>query len=124
MTLIPRATRQCQAITTRLAIERMALGLTQREVADQIGGRQDLISQVESGNRSPYLDTIIAIAGAYGLTVALVAKHQQPWLALSAAELDTIRAAASAQAETPGSSALLRSALAKLAEPAEEADRD
>src|SRR5690606_7888733 len=46
---------------------RKEAGLTQAELAERMGRQQSIISEIESGRRSPRLDTLAAAARALGL---------------------------------------------------------
>lgn len=71
----------------RLALERLIRGLSQDDIARHIGAQQTLISYLETGRRNPYLETVIAVAEALGLHLALVADHHLPLLDLTAAQV-------------------------------------
>lgn len=86
VTLTPRADTARREIGRQLGVRRVLLGLTQRDVANRIASQQGLISDVETGKRTPYLDTVIAIARALGLRVALVDDQQAALLDLTADE--------------------------------------
>ncbi len=57
---------------------RVGLGLTQREVAETARMKQSALSRIESGSRSPRLDTLQRLAGAMGcvLEVELVERTE------------------------------------------------
>jgi transcriptional regulator with XRE-family HTH domain len=52
------------ALAARVAEQRRARGLSQRELADLCGTTQSAIARVERGARPPRLDTLLRIAGA------------------------------------------------------------
>lgn len=54
--------------------KRLALGITQRQLAEKIGTKQSAIARFESGNTNPSLGFIAKIATALGtqLTISLV----------------------------------------------------
>ncbi len=52
------------ALAARVAEERRARGLSQRELADLCGTTQSAIARVERGARPPRLDTLLRMAGA------------------------------------------------------------
>lgn len=63
-------------IGKRLRLARIQAGLTQRETADRLGvSGRGWLSALESGKRSPYLDTVERLAAVYGVSVeSLVAE--------------------------------------------------
>lgn len=60
------------AVGTRLRCHREAAGLSQEAAAAEIGCSQAAISLYESGARNVSLDTLIALARLYGVTVEAV----------------------------------------------------
>jgi transcriptional regulator with XRE-family HTH domain len=61
---IDREGRLWAALATRVADQRRARGLSQRELADLCGTTQSAIARVERGVRPPRLDTLLRIANA------------------------------------------------------------
>lgn len=53
-----------QAIAAQVAERRLALDLSQRELADLCGTTQSAIARLERGQRPPRVDTLMRIAGA------------------------------------------------------------
>ncbi len=49
--------------------KRLAAGLTQKELADKIGTRQSVISNLEGGDANPTLATLHKVAAALGAKV-------------------------------------------------------
>jgi len=49
--------------------KRLAAGLTQKELADKIGTRQSVISNLEGGEANPTLATLHKVAAALGAKV-------------------------------------------------------
>lgn len=47
-------------------------GMTQKELAEKCGVKQENISRIENGDRMPSLNTIQKIANALGLQLALI----------------------------------------------------
>lgn len=72
MTHRRRAHTAVRHLTADLLAMRLARGLTQREAAELIGLRQSDISALERGAHSPYLDTVLALADAYGCDLVLL----------------------------------------------------
>ena len=61
---IDEQSRFWAALAARVAEERRARGLSQRELADLCGTTQSAIARVERGARPPRLDTLLRMAGA------------------------------------------------------------
>ncbi|MPZ99562.1 MAG: helix-turn-helix domain-containing protein [Dehalococcoidia bacterium] len=55
-----------EAVAALIRARKLA-GLTQTELAERMGRQQSIISEIESGRRSPRLDTLAAAARALGL---------------------------------------------------------
>lgn len=53
-----------QAIAAQVAARRLALDLSQRELADLCGTTQSAIARLERGQRPPRVDTLMRIANA------------------------------------------------------------
>lgn len=51
-------------IAERVAERRMAMGLSQRELAELVGTTQSAIARLERGGRPPRIDTLLRIAEA------------------------------------------------------------
>ena len=51
-------------IADRVAERRMAMGLSQRELAERCGTTQSAIARLERGGRPPRIDTLLRIADA------------------------------------------------------------
>ena len=111
-----RAVPQRQALGRRIRAHRLALGLTSRDVAAHIGTSHSRMTSLECATQDGYVGTLIDVADALGLDVALVAEHHLPLLDLTAAEVDALHAAAlGGQPEYDDPH--LRSALDKLTPP-------
>ena len=52
------------AIADKVAEQRMAKGLSQRELAELVGTTQSAIARLERGGRPPRIDTLLKIADA------------------------------------------------------------
>lgn len=112
-----RALPRRQAIGRRLRAHRFALGLSTRDIADHIGAGHNQVTHAETSSRDIYTGTLIDIADAVGLDVALVEAHHLPWLDLTAVELAALLQAAARWGRAWEPSAALRSAIAKLTPP-------
>lgn len=63
-------TRHRHLSPTKLAARRAALGVTQQQLADQIGVTQQLISRLERGDRlDPRTSTSLRLAAALGVSI-------------------------------------------------------
>jgi ribosome-binding protein aMBF1 (putative translation factor) len=51
-------------IADRVAEQRAAMGLSQRELAERVGTTQSAIARLERGGRPPRIDTLLRIAEA------------------------------------------------------------
>ncbi|HEU4754017.1 MAG TPA: helix-turn-helix transcriptional regulator [Armatimonadota bacterium] len=92
-----------QRIGRRLMLERVMRGLTQQDVADDLGVAQGTISAVETGASrgklcNPTIGTAALIATYFGLRLELMAPYHSPLLELSKDEvadvMDLVRSAA------------------------------
>jgi predicted transcriptional regulator len=65
-------------IADRVAERRVAIGLSQRELAELVGTTQSAIARLERGGRPPRIDTLLRIAEALDcdLVVELVPNDQ------------------------------------------------
>lgn len=65
-------------IAERVAERRMAMGLSQRELAELVGTTQSAIARLERGGRPPRIDTLLRIAEALDcdLNVELVPRSK------------------------------------------------
>lgn len=59
-------------ITNTIKERRKALGLSQQEVADSIGMKQQSYQRIENGRSSPTLQTLKKILQALGLGLSIV----------------------------------------------------
>lgn len=64
-------------VVRQLVDRRLALGLSQREVARRAGLAQSIISEGERGNHTPGLDTLTAWADGLGAEVRLVERPKR-----------------------------------------------
>ena len=116
---MPRQTRalpQRQALGRRIRAHRLALGLTSRDVAAHIGTSHSRMTSLECATQDGYVGTLIDVADALGLDVALVAEHHLPLLDLTAAEIQAIAVNVAGWLQL-GDDPTLRSALTKLTPP-------
>ncbi len=58
-------------IASQVAERRLALGLSQRELAELVGTTQSAIARLESGGRPPRIDTLLRIAAALDCDLAV-----------------------------------------------------
>ena len=61
-------------IIGELISRRKALGLSQAELAQKSGNKQQVISRIENKENSPTLKTLVAIANVMGCDIALIPK--------------------------------------------------
>lgn len=66
--LVPR---QLHPLVEQLRARRVALGLRQLDVAERAGVAVQTVVDLERGNGQPWMPTVIAVAGALGLRLAL-----------------------------------------------------
>ena len=92
--ITPEAEARARQLCNRLAIERIARGLTQRDMAAHFGDQQGNVQVIETMKRRPVLPTFISYAWALGLEVALVGEHHLPLLDLTEAEVEALLAGA------------------------------
>jgi XRE family transcriptional regulator, regulator of sulfur utilization len=57
----------CVAIGEAVRAERKRLGWSQEELADQAGLSRAYVTELESGGRTPNLDTLSRLAHAFGM---------------------------------------------------------
>jgi len=63
--------RALYGVTSQLAALRKDQGLTQTQLAERLGRPQSLISEIESGRKSPHLETLVAIARELGRQIRI-----------------------------------------------------
>lgn len=56
-------------IGTKIRIERIKLGISQEELAERADLNKNTIGLIERGEQSPSIDTVQAIADAFGLSL-------------------------------------------------------
>ncbi len=110
----PRAIPQRQAIGRRVRSYRLALGLTSRDVAAHVHMGHHQMTSVETASQDVLLGTLVDIAEAVGLNVALAAEHHLPLLDLTADEVAALADIAGTPAARLFVDPVLRSALDKL----------
>lgn len=59
--------RPAYQVAEEIIRARRDAGITQAQLAERVGKQQSVISQIESGRRSPRLETLASIAVALGL---------------------------------------------------------
>ena len=66
------------AIADQVAERRLALGLSQQQLAERCGTTQSAIARLESGGRPPRIDTLLRIADALDseLTIKLTPRER------------------------------------------------
>jgi ribosome-binding protein aMBF1 (putative translation factor) len=57
---------------------RKAAGVTQAELAERLGRPQSVISDIESGRRSPRIDTLVATARVLGYDLRVTLAPREP----------------------------------------------
>ena len=65
-------------IADRVASRRMAMGLSQRELAERCGTTQSAIARLERGGRPPRIDTLLRIAEALDCELVVELEPRQP----------------------------------------------
>lgn len=63
--------RTPKQIGTHIRRNRKRLGLSQRELGDRAGLRQETISLIENGNAATRMDTMLAVLAALDLELAI-----------------------------------------------------
>lgn len=118
----PRAVDERRAIGRRLRAYRIALGLTNRDLAEHTSASKGQVYAAESATTDIVTGTLIDLAAAVGLRVALAADYHLPLLNLTADEVDALIAAADLWSDHPMIDTFpqLRSALDKLTTSTEE----
>ncbi|MFF0823032.1 helix-turn-helix domain-containing protein [Micromonospora haikouensis] len=94
----PRAHTQRQALGRRLRAHRLARGLTQADVMTHTRTGKAQMYSAENAAQDVTTGTLIDIAAAVGLHVALAGDHHLPLLDLTAAEVQALIVAASSWA--------------------------
>jgi transcriptional regulator with XRE-family HTH domain len=64
-------------VVNALFQRRIELGLTQAEVAQKAGLKQESIARLENGNVVPRLDTVFKVAHALGMKLTAVDQHDE-----------------------------------------------
>jgi transcriptional regulator with XRE-family HTH domain len=64
-------------VVNALFQRRVELGLTQAEVAERAGLKQESIARLENGNVVPRLDTVFKVAHALGMKLTAVDQHDE-----------------------------------------------
>jgi transcriptional regulator with XRE-family HTH domain len=64
-----------RVVAAQLISYRVDQGLSQRALADRCGFKQPFIAMLESGERNPKLETLIALSGATGIEWTLDIRH-------------------------------------------------
>lgn len=59
-------------ITNTIKAKRKSLGLSQQELAEAVGLKQQSYQRIESGSSSPTLNTLQPILQALGLSISIV----------------------------------------------------
>lgn len=108
-----RAVAQRRALGRRIRAYRLALGLTIRDLAAHTDCGHGQMGRVENATQDVFLGTLIDVAEAVGLDVALVPEYLLPLLGLTAGELAALVTAAVLDSGTCPNPELL-SALDKL----------
>ena len=65
------------AIADKVAAERQARGLSQRELAELVGTTQSAIARLERGGRPPRIDTLLRIADALDCDLVVDLKRRR-----------------------------------------------
>lgn len=108
-----RAHTRRRQLGRRIRAHRMALDLTIRDICHHIHTGKAQIHAVEGANTDVLTGTLIDVAAAVGLEVALAADHHLPLLDLTADEIRAITTNLAGWLEL-GDDPLLRTALTKL----------
>jgi transcriptional regulator with XRE-family HTH domain len=94
---VPRTARaipERRALGRRIRAHRLALGLASRDVAAHIGSSHSQMTSIETTSQDVLVGTLIDVAAAVGLQVALAADHHLPLLDLTADEVQALITAA------------------------------
>jgi transcriptional regulator with XRE-family HTH domain len=65
------------AVADKVAEQRQAKGLSQRELAEMVGTTQSAIARLERGGRPPRIDTLLRIADALDCELVVDLKPRQ-----------------------------------------------
>ena len=63
--------KQLVHITAKIIRQRQRLGLTQQEVADRTGLKQEAIARLESGKRMPRFDTLLRVSNSLNMDITV-----------------------------------------------------
>jgi predicted transcriptional regulator len=63
--------RQLAHITAKIIKQRHKLGLTQQEVADRAGLKQEAVARLEAGKRMPRFDTLLRISNSLNMDITV-----------------------------------------------------
>ena len=63
--------KQLAHITAKIIKQRQRLGLTQQEVADRTGLKQEAIARLEAGKRMPRFDTLLRVSNSLNLDITV-----------------------------------------------------
>ena len=63
--------KQLAHITAKIIRQRQRLGLTQQEVADRAGLKQEAIARLEAGKRMPRFDTLLRVSNSLKMDITV-----------------------------------------------------
>ena len=63
--------RQMAQLVSRIIAQRQSLGLTQQELADRAGLKQEAIARLESAKTMPRVDTLLKVSNSLNLHLSL-----------------------------------------------------
>lgn len=65
--------RQMAQLVSRIIERRQALGLTQKQLAERAGLRQEAVARLESARTMPRVDTLLRVSNSLNLKLSLTA---------------------------------------------------
>ena len=66
--------RQMAQLVARIIERRQALGLTQRQLAELAGLKQEAVARLESARTMPRVDTLLRVSNSLNLQLSLTAR--------------------------------------------------
>ena len=66
--------RQMAQLVARIIERRQALGLTQKQLAERAGLKQEAVARLESARTMPCVDTLLRVSNSLNLQLSLTAR--------------------------------------------------
>ena len=66
--------RQMAQLVARIIERRQALGLTQKQLAERAGLKQEAVARLESARTMPRVDTLLRVSNSLNLQLSLTAR--------------------------------------------------